>query len=258
MPNGETAAADFYRDSMRVLERAGIEFLVGGAYAFAFYTGISRDTKDFDLFLRPADVDLALEAFAGAGYEPEKTFPHWLAKVKTGTDLIDLIFRAGNGLCAVDDLWFARAVTANLLGRPVQLCAPEEIIWMKGFIMERERYDGADVAHLFQSCAERIEWRHLLDRFGSDWEVLLSHLVLFGYIYPSERSRIPKDVMQELVQRLRSEPQPLGERICRGTLLSRAQYLVDIKERGFRDARLDPRVQMGRAEIGLWTDAIEE
>jgi hypothetical protein len=240
---------------MRVLERAGVDVLVGGAYAFAFYTGISRDTKDFDLFLRPADVDLALEALQRAGYEAEKTYPHWLAKVKAGEEIIDLIFRAGNGLCSVDDLWFARAVPADLLGLPVQLCAPEEMLWMKAFIMERERYDGADVAHLFQSCAEQIDWRHLLERFGPDWEVLLSHLVLFGYIYPSERARIPKHVMTELVQRLGNE-QPAAERVCRGTLLSRAQYLIDVKEGDFRDARLDPRVQMGPAEIRDWTKAI--
>jgi hypothetical protein len=124
---------------------------------------------------------------------------------------------------------------------------------MKAFIMERERYDGADVAHLFQSCAERIDWRHLLDRFGPDWEVLLSHLVLFGYIYPSERAHVPRHVMEELVQRLRNEAQSLAERLCRGTSLSRAQYLVDVNERGFRDARLESRVQMGPGEISDWT-----
>ncbi|HET9417902.1 MAG TPA: nucleotidyltransferase [Chthoniobacterales bacterium] len=258
MPNGEKGSADFYRESMCVLERAGVPFLVGGAYAFAFYTGISRDTKDFDLFLRPRDVDRALDAFQRAGYGAEKTYPHWLAKVRAGTDLIDLIFRAGNGLCGVDDLWFARAERAELLRSAVQLCPPEEIVWMKAFIMERERYDGADVAHLFQSCAERIDWRHLLDRFGPDWEVLLSHLVLFGYIYPNERGRIPKHVMEELVQRFPNEAKPLAERICRGTLLSRAQYLIDVKERGFRDARLESRVQMGPAEISDWTKAIDE
>lgn len=107
---------------MHILERAGAQFLIGGAYAFAFYTGISRDTKDFDLFLRPADVDLALEAFQCTGYGAEKTFPHWLAKVWAGTDCIDLILRAGNGLCSVDDQWFARAVRSDLLGVAVQLC----------------------------------------------------------------------------------------------------------------------------------------
>jgi hypothetical protein len=246
----------FYREAMQVLQHANVPFLVGGACAFGVYTGISRDTKDYDLFLRPQDVDLALDAFKQAGYEAEKTFPHWLAKVKSGDAFIDLIFRAGNGLCEVDDSWFARAHNHVELGMGVKICAPEEILWMKAFIMERERYDGADLAHLLQSCAETIDWQHLLQRFGPDWQLLLSHVVLFGYIYPSEWSRIPYDVMDELLQRIRRESSASAERICRGTLLSRAQYLVDVEERGFRDARLDPRGQMGPAEIRSWTDAI--
>ena len=39
------------------------------------------------------------------------------------------------------------------LGAEVLLCPVEEILWSKGYIQERERYDGADIAHLhtFQS-----------------------------------------------------------------------------------------------------------
>src|SRR3982751_1187182 len=96
----------FYRASMRLLENAHVRFLVGGAYAFGVYSGISRDTKDFDLFLQPRDLDRALAVLKGGGYEGEKTFPHWLAKAKCGDHVIDLIFGAGNGLCRVDQTWF--------------------------------------------------------------------------------------------------------------------------------------------------------
>jgi hypothetical protein len=34
---------------MQVLIEHDVEFLVGGAYALAQYTGVERDTKDFDL-----------------------------------------------------------------------------------------------------------------------------------------------------------------------------------------------------------------
>src|SRR5215213_5203067 len=71
---------DFYRAAMRILREAGIPFLVGGAYALGAYTGISRETKDFDLLLRATDVARALERFHGEGFEAEMTFPHWLAK----------------------------------------------------------------------------------------------------------------------------------------------------------------------------------
>jgi predicted nucleotidyltransferase len=246
-----------HRKSMVALQDAGVPFLIGGAYVVEVYAGVSRQTKDFDLYLRPQHVDLGLDALKRAGYKTEKTFPHWLAKAGRGRDCIDLIFRAGNGLCEVDDSWFERAHSSEFLGLEVKLCAPEEMIWMKAYIMERERFDGADIAHVLQSYAEKLDWPHLVRRFGPDWRVLLSHLVLFGYIYPSERGKIPFAVMNDLIGRLRNEGSASGpERLCRGTLLSRKQYLLDIQERGFRDARLEQRVHMDSGDIAHWTKAI--
>jgi hypothetical protein len=246
-----------HRRSVLALQGADIPFLIGGAYMVEVYAGVSRQTKDFDLYLRPQHVDLALDALKRAEYKTEKTFPHWLAKAQRGRDCIDLIFRAGNGLCEVNDSWFERAHDDELLDLHVKLCAPEEMIWMKAYIMERERFDGADIAHILQSCAEKLDWPHLLRRFGPDWRVLLSHLVLFGYIYPSERRRIPSAVMDDLITRLRKEARATSSaRLCRGTLLSRKQYLLDVQQRGFRDARLDKRVHMDKQDIGRWTKAI--
>ena len=253
----ETAV--FYRESMRTLVEGNIPFMVGGAYAFGVFTGIARHTKDLDVFLRPADVERALDGFRVEGYEPELTFPHWLAKVYCGEDCLDLIFRAGNGLCEVDDSWFERAREEEVLGERAFLTPPEEMIWMKAYIMERERFDGADVAHLIHSCAEHLDWAHLLRRFGSHWRVLLSHLVLFGFIYPSERNRIPSSLMSDLLQRAQEEVgRPAGERVCRGTLISRAQYLPDVQENGYTDGRLGSASHMTAADIASWTDAIDE
>ena len=245
---------DFYLRSMAVLRDADVPFLIGGAYVMEMCANVSRRTKDFDLYVRPYHVDAALGALAHAGFNTEVTSPHWLAKARHGRDYVDLIFRAGNGLCEVDDSWFARAHDDELLGLPVKLCAPEEMIWMKAYIMERERFDGADIAHLLVSCGDKLDWPHLVRRFGPDWRVLLSHLVLFGYIYPSEQGRIPRSVMDELIERLRKESPGQG-RVCRGTLLSRKQYLVDVGKWGFRDARVEKRVHMDSEDIAQWTRA---
>ena len=250
---------EFYRETMRILDEADVPFLVGGAYALSVYTGISRDTKDFDLFLRPVDVERALDAFRSEGFEAELTYPHWLAKVRCGGDCLDLIFRSGNGISEVDDTWFARARDEEVLGHFVKLTAPEETIWLKCFIMERERFDGADVAHLIHSCAERLDWTHLVRRFDNCWRLLLSHLVLFGFIYPSERNRVPASVMSDLLQRTQEELSTApGDRVCRGPLLSRAQYLSDVQQGGYRDARLEPRSHMTAKDIANWTAAIED
>ena len=99
--------------------------------------------------------------------------------------MLDLIFRAGNGLCEVDDSWFERARDDELLGVPVKLCAPEEMIWMKAYIMERERFDGADIAHLILMKNQEINWERLLCSMEQYWEVLLIHLLNFRFIYPS-------------------------------------------------------------------------
>jgi hypothetical protein len=256
-PLGERECDQFYRIAMLRLQKENIPFLVGGAYAFGEYTGICRDTKDFDLCIHPQDVDRVLATLRDGGYETEKIFPHWLAKAKCKDDVIDLIYRAGNGLCEVDSSWFARAHDGELLNVPVKLCAPEELLWMKAFIMERERYDGADIIHLIESCGENMDWDHLVQRFGPDWPVLLSHLILFGYVFPSERDQVPDRVVDLLVARLQKEPLDKTSRICRGTLLSRQQYHRDIHERGLRDARLDERVKMDGVDIARWTDAIK-
>jgi hypothetical protein len=247
-----------YRAALEALHAAGVDFLIGGAHALAPYTGIFRDTKDLDVFLRKEDCEYALAVLDAAGFAGELTFPHWLAKAYVGDRYIDLIFSAGNGVAVVDDLWFTHATPGTVLGIPVWLCPPEEMIWSKAFIMERERYDGADVAHLIQVCGRDLDWRRLLARFGRHWRVLLSHLVLFGFIYPGERACIPEAVMASLVRRLDRERGWPGEtgRVCDGTLLSRQQYLVDVNERGYADGRLAPRGDMLAADIANWTAAI--
>jgi len=211
---GEGSPNEFHHRSVAALHAAEVPFLIGGAYMVEVWGG-SRSTKDFDLYVRPNHVKVALCALARPGYKTELTFPHWLAKPTYEGDILDLIFRAGNGLCEVDDSWFDRACDDEQLGVPVKLCGPEEMIWMKAYIMERERFDGADIAHILLCCAAEIDWRHLVRRFGPDWRVLLSHLILFGNIYPGECMRIPDAIVENLITRLRSEAKTAGpERLC--------------------------------------------
>src|SRR5688572_5923670 len=122
---------------MEILRRAKVDYLVGGAFALRAFTGINRDTKDFDIMLRPTDADLAIRAFRDAGFRSDYAFPHWLAKAHHGEFFIDIIYRAGNGLAEVDDEWFRNSTESSLLGMPIRLCPPEEMIWQKAYIMER-------------------------------------------------------------------------------------------------------------------------
>jgi hypothetical protein len=255
----DTSSDAFYAAAVELMQKARIPFLVGGAYALRQYTGIVRDTKDFDVFIRKSDLELALNTFRKAGYRADIAYGHWLAKVHYGEAFIDLIFRAGNGLCEVTDEWFVDTASVSLLGTEVGLVRPEDMISQKCYIMERERFDGADVAHLLKHCAETLDWDYLLKRFGPDWRVLLSHLVMFGFIYPAERARLPDAVLTELMSRMQRETAENDEesgKLCQGTLVSRAQYLPDIERWGYRDARLEGRAKISAEEIEHWTNAI--
>jgi hypothetical protein len=255
---------DFYRDAMKALDEAGVSFLVGGAYAYARYTGIARHTKDFDVFVRPADFDRALDVFARRGWETQRTFSHWLGKGLKGEDFVDVIFSSGNGVARVDDLWFQHAVDETVLNHPAKLAPAEEMIWSKSFIMERERFDGADVSHLLHCRAGELDWDRMLRRFDrhGGWRVLMAHLVLFGYIYPGDAHLIPNRIIETLNERLRKEtvhpPAPEAEKVCRGTILSRSQYLVDTHLWGYQDARAQPLGAMSPEEIEAWTRAAEK
>jgi hypothetical protein len=250
--------AELYRAALEMLNRSGVPYMVGGTYAFQYYAGISRTTKDFDIFVRPRDVQRVLDVLQRAGFRTEITFSHWLAKAHHADKFMDVIYSSGNGVAEVDDEWFAHAVDEEVLGVPVKLCPAEEMVWSKGMIMERERYDGADVAHLFRHCSGLLNWERMVRRFGSNWRILLSHLILFGFIYPGERALIPSAVMKELVNRLLAELDvpTRDSKVCQGTLLSRAQYLVDVDEWGYEDARQTPRGAMTEEQIAVWTAAI--
>lgn len=89
--------------------------------------------------------------------------------------------------------------------------------------------------------------------------MLLSHHILFDYVYPDQRGEVPADVMTDLLGKSHTSLRaPAGKgKICRGTLLSRAQYLTDVERWSYLDARIDPRVHMTTPERSAWTNAID-
>lgn len=229
-------AEQFYVEALDNLGRTAIPFMVGGAYALREYADIYRDTKDLDIFCKASDYPLLLDALGRQGYDTEITDANWLAKARRGQHFIDIIFNSGNGICPVDDGWLEHAPAVELLGRSVKLIPAEEEIWTKSYVQGRHRFDGADVLHILRKRGKSLDWERLLARFEGHWEVLLAHLLTFQFVYPSERDSVPPAVMGELLERARRQlelPVP-RDRICRGPLLSRTDYEVDIDTWGYR------------------------
>ena len=206
-------------------------FLVGGAYAFARYTGIERHTKDFDVFIRREDFRTAKKVFESAGYkigaDVSALARQGVQRRRLHRSDLQRRQRRGGGRRAAGS---STPSTASVFDVDVKLIPAEEMIWSKGLIMERERFDGADVAHVIHAVGDRSS-----TGAGSSiatriyWRALYAHLVLFGFIYPSERSQVPAWVMDELAQRVARRDAAAGnaqEKICYGTIISRQQYLT--------------------------------
>jgi hypothetical protein len=139
----------------------------------------------------------------------------------------------------------------------VKIVPCEELMWQKAFVMERERFDGADLMHILRCRAEDVDWNRLLARFAERWPLLYTYLVFFTFVYPSEAKRLPAQVLDELAARhaaLRAEP--VADRVCQGTLVSREQYLIDVGQYGYADARLGPHGSMTPEAAIYWTWAI--
>jgi hypothetical protein len=238
----DRATRDFYVAALRKLDEANVPYLVGGGYAMAYYTGIARNTKDLDIFLRPRDRDRCLTTLAAAGYRTEFFYPFWIAKaIDPKTDaFIDILYSSGNGLCTVDEDWFVNTPVVEVHGHPTRLVPAEEQLWSKAFVQDRDRFDGADVIHLIYGQADKLDWKRLLRRFAGHERVLLAHLLLFGYAYPNDQDCIPAWVTASLQAAIAREPHANADgKVCRGTFLAQRSYGTALKDWGYADGRLE-------------------
>ncbi|HEX3008359.1 MAG TPA: nucleotidyltransferase [Bacteroidales bacterium] len=229
----EKEAHSFYKEALELLNGSGASYMLGGAFALFHYTGIYRDTKDLDVFCKSSEYPKILRFFADNGYRTELTDARWLAKVFKNEYYIDIIFDTTNNICRVDDLWYTHAVKAQFKGLEILLVAPEELIWCKIYVQNRERFDGADVNHLILRVGKKLDWKRILFHMEQHWHLLLAQLIIFQFVYPAEYHEIiPKWLFDDLMARAHEQydlPSPL-EKVCRGPIIDQTQYSIDIKE----------------------------
>lgn len=225
-----------FRDILQLLGNKGISFAVAGAFALRQHTGICRDTKDLDLFLTPANAGVALEQLAKKGFQCEVCDPVWLFKARQDGFFVDLITGMSNAAIVVEDSWIERAIPAVVEGVKTRVLAAEELVASKLFIARRERFDGADIAHVIYGTRGRLDWQRVLCLAGEHWEMLLWALVLFRYSYPAHTRFVPKEIWCDLMSRFQqvishSEP----DANFRGSLVDDKQFAIDVNEWGLKN-----------------------
>jgi hypothetical protein len=231
----------FYQEALKLLDESGADYMLGGAFAIFHYTGIYRDTKDLDIFCKAVDFPKIMKHFADNGYRTEMYDVRWLAKVHKGEYFIDIIFDSVNNICRVDDQWFEHASEGMFAGRKVKFIPAEELIWCKSYVWNRERFDGADINHLLVKHGKKIDWNRLLNRIGPHWNLLLAHVVLFQFVYPTDYHEIiPKWLFDELMDRAKEQYElpPQVEKVCRGPIIDNTQYSIDVKEWDYKSCTI--------------------
>ena len=234
-----------FREVLSLLNDNNVPYVVSGAFALREHTGICRDTKDLDVFLPAEAVGGAMRVLQQHGFDCEVTDPVWLAKAHRGDFFVDLITGMSTGTIVVDQSWIDRGSPSELFGVPVKVLGPEELIASKLFVTRRERFDGADIAHVIYGTQGKLDWERLHQLTGEHWQLLFWALVLYQYAYPAHTDYVPKRVWYDMLSRFRNEIEhPDAKAEFRGSLIDPRMFAIDVDEWGmanlhhrYRDAR---------------------
>ena len=148
-------------DTVEALEQKGIPYLFMGGVSSATY-GRPRWTHDIDVFVRPEDAGLALDALAAAGFRTEQTFPDWLYKGFKDEVLVDVVFTSTGGIL-LDDEMLERAAVETYKGQRLRVLPPEDLLVIKALVhdehMPRHWHDALAVV---ARCP--LDWDYLVRR----------------------------------------------------------------------------------------------
>jgi len=222
-----------FREILIQLEQQHIPYAVAGAFALREHTGIGRDTKDLDLFLTAEAVSRAIPALRDQGFECETCDPVWLYKAHRGGFFVDLITGMSNAAIVVEDCWIEHSRPAVVHGVHTRVLAAEELLASKLFVTRRERFDGADIAHIIYGTRGQLDWQRVLHLAAENWELLFWALVLFRYAYPAQTEFVPLKVWHELIRRFDHavvNPDPAAR--FRGSLIDDKMFAIDVNEWG--------------------------
>ena len=198
-----------------------------------------RQTKDLDLFVLEDDWPIIEHALRQSGVDAHVEFSHWLAKATRGRRSRRSDLRRRQRLRPrgrrVDQPWHA--------GRRARL--PRAYLSRRGNDLVEGVRHGARALRRRRRAAHHPPFRtrsRLEPAAPTLWRArqraACAPAAVPVRVSGRDRSRARTGCSTTLWAR-RATPPSTADRVCRGTLLSRAQYLVDVHGWGYTDARLN-------------------
>jgi hypothetical protein len=153
-----------------------------------------------------------------------------------------------NAVIVVDDSWMKRTLPAMIAGVPSRIISVEDLLGSKLFVVRRERFDGADIAHIIYRTRGQLNWDRVLKLAGEHWEMVLWALVLFRYVYPAQTHYVPLPLWRDLLGRfMHAIEHPNPDASFRGSLVDDNMFSIDMKDWGLPDLEAKYRARALRA-----------
>jgi hypothetical protein len=226
VPDDEWAV---YMKAIRAVRPLGTGFLLGGAFGLASYTGRWRNTKDLDFYVLPSERDRFIDALLKAGfvdyYDTLAYDRGWIFRAVQDDVIVDVIWGTPNRRSEVDAEWFKRGTEVTLKGEKLAALPAEELLFVKSFVLQRDRCDWPDLLNLLCYTAGELDWDHVVWRYGPELPILKSLLNLFAWLNPEKAALLPEKVRTKLGVEVKMPTDPAAVCKCNVALLdSRAWF----------------------------------
>jgi hypothetical protein len=180
---------------LREARARSITFAAGGALAIATYTGEWRGTKDLDFYVVPSEKDRMIALLGELGladyYDRAPYDRRWIYRSFIDDVIVDVIWSMANQRSDVDAAWLAEGPYLFIRGERVRILPPEETIWAKLYVMQRDRCDWPDIFNVLYAMPAEIDWERLIRRMEGDVSLLEGLLAVFRWLSPPRAAEIP-------------------------------------------------------------------
>lgn len=221
-----------YRKVIADSRAAGLRFAIGGGIAVGIYTDHWRVSKDIDFYVLRKDRDMLKRILIAAGlvdyYDQLPYDREWIYRSVKDKIIVDTIWAMANYKIDVDDRWLTAGPEVTMRGETCRIVPPEEMIWAKLYVIQKDRTDWPDVLNILYSQRKTLNWRHLLDRLGEDAPLLYGLLTIFRWLCPNLAAEVPAWLWRE--SEAAQAAAPVAPETCRrrADLLDRRSWFTPL------------------------------
>ncbi len=181
------------------------------------YAGLWRNTKDMDFYVRPRDrermMQLLLDADLRDYYEKLAYDRNWIFRTYKADTIVDLMWGMANQRAWVDDGWLQGPI-AEADGLEFRLLPPEEALWSKLYVMQRDRCDWPDSFNVLRGIGPQLDWKHLIRRTEKDARLLAGLLCVYAWLCPEGARELPEWIWSEFG--IGKPEEPCDEQVSQG------------------------------------------